>query len=162
MDRPARAKSVDHCSYAIHTKKDGSGLPTLRVGYCCDGDEWFNEWICFEHGGIAGKKAAKWWRLRSGLPVPQTVADAVEIAKAGQLTEPNWILVDESGEFPRITRVGLPEGPDTSPDPAPAAPAVDRSLVSLLAHCMALRGEDAVRSTLQALCAEPAGDEPPF
>lgn len=61
--------------YRAHTKP---GKPTsLRVTYQC-GLVSHSEWVCLEHTGYARQRAEGWWRRRTELPVPGTVAEALE------------------------------------------------------------------------------------
>ena len=61
--------------YRAHTKP---GKPTsLRVTYQC-GLVSHSEWVCLEHSGYARQRAEGWWRRRTELPVPGTVAEALE------------------------------------------------------------------------------------
>jgi DNA repair protein RadD len=73
--------------YGPHTKRGAApDAPTsLRVDYWVGGREWKSEWVCFEHDGYAGQKAAGWWRRRSPDPVPDTVERAIEIIDGGGL-----------------------------------------------------------------------------
>lgn len=99
--------------YSKHTKKNAkeSDPPTLRVDYSIGWETWKSEWVCFEHQGFAQRKAADWWRLRSTLPIPKSVDEALSLCRADAVTMPTKIIVREvSGErFPRIVRVEIGE-----------------------------------------------------
>ena len=80
---------VEEVFYSVHHKR---GAPddapkTLRVEYRIDFYQYQSEWICFEHSGWARQKAESWWRRRSNAPVPESAAEAVELANDGALCE---------------------------------------------------------------------------
>jgi len=68
-------------------------------GYSC-GLVRHSEWICFEHPGYARQKAEAWWQLRSSMPVPNTVAEALRATHG--LAMPTAILVRPRGAFAEI------------------------------------------------------------
>jgi hypothetical protein len=81
--------SVEEVFYGVHRK---NGAPddhprTMRVEYRVGWQHWQNEFICFEHTGYARVKAERWWRERTDWPVPGSVEEAVEAARAGALCE---------------------------------------------------------------------------
>jgi DNA repair protein RadD len=80
---------VEEVFYSVHTKRGAlPGDPkTLRVEYRIGFHQWESEWICFEHGGLARKKAEAWWKRRSQAPVPWTAAEAAALANEGALRE---------------------------------------------------------------------------
>ena len=53
--------NVDRVIYHRH-EKEGS-KPTIKISYHC-GLRAFNEFVCLEHSGFAGKFARDWWRQR--------------------------------------------------------------------------------------------------
>jgi DNA repair protein RadD len=77
--------------YSVHTKRDApdDAPKTLRVEYEVGYYEFRSEWVCFEHprNGYARQKAEAWWRARSDAPVPDTAAEAVELAHGGVLAD---------------------------------------------------------------------------
>jgi DNA repair protein RadD len=97
---------VRRIDYTQHFKKKApEGAPTtMRVEYQVGFNDFKSEWICFEHSGFARGKAETWWKRRCGLPVPDNVPDAVDLAFAGNLAEPTSITVRTvSGEqFDRV------------------------------------------------------------
>ncbi len=100
--------------YGLHRKKGtipGEAPPTLLVDYHVGWERWSSEWVCLEHTGFARQKAETWWRARTRLPVPDTVEEAVNIARAGGLAAPEKITVREvSGErFPKIIKCEISE-----------------------------------------------------
>ncbi|TVQ34032.1 MAG: DNA helicase [Phycisphaeraceae bacterium] len=105
--------------FHVHHKRGaapGEAPPTMRVEYEIDADEYMREWICFEHQRFARRKAEAWWRRRSNTPVPQTVAEAVELARAGALAPVNAITVEwTSGvRWPQVVDSDLGEPPPAS------------------------------------------------
>jgi DNA repair protein RadD len=89
---------VDQVHYRRHEGK--SGVPSMKVSYQC-GLRTFHEWVCVEHTGFARSKAAAWWNMRSTLPTPRTVDEAVAESRHS-LPTPKRILVRESGKYPEI------------------------------------------------------------
>lgn len=107
--------TVQEVYYAVHQKR---GAPddaprTMRAEYRLGFNQYQSEWICFEHTGWARKKAESWWRQRSNAPLPDTAAEAVELANAGALCETKAITVrSTTGEdFDRIVGYELGEKP---------------------------------------------------
>lgn len=96
-----------------------SGSVTLRVDYECQLDgregnltrEVVSEWICLEHEGFAGRKAADWWRLHCVVPTA-SIEEAVELWRAGVVGSPRWIETKKDGRFFRIVARGEIERPD--------------------------------------------------
>jgi DNA repair protein RadD len=86
---------VSEVTYSVHTKRDApSDAPkTMRVQYRIGWSIWRSEWICFEHTGWPRAKAESWWRRRTDQPAPATVAEAVDLASAGNLAEPVAITI---------------------------------------------------------------------
>mgnify|MGYP001278291655 CR=1 FL=1 len=123
-----REERVSDTSYHVHYKRDDpSAPPTMRVEYRLGFNRWQREWVCFEHTGYARQKAEAWWRTRSHEPVPSTVEEAVELARAGALAPTLAITVEKkAGERyervvghrlddkpPRLeSEEGLPEAPE--------------------------------------------------
>jgi DNA repair protein RadD len=121
---------VSETSYHVHHKRDDpSAPPTMRVEYRLGFNRWQREWVCFEHPphGYARQKAEAWWRARSREPVPATVEEAVELARAGALAPTLSVTVErKAGEKydrvvghrlgdkpPRLeSDVGLPDVPE--------------------------------------------------
>ncbi len=65
---------VNRVVYTGHQK--AGSKPTVKVTYFC-GMSMFNEWVCFEHDGFAGKRARDWWKMRYNSEPPPTTADAL-------------------------------------------------------------------------------------
>jgi DNA repair protein RadD len=89
---------VGGVTYHRHEKP---GRPaSLRVDYHC-GLVHHREWVCLEHEGYAGQKAAAWWRRRDGSSdVPTTVDEA--LARADELRQPVQIAVRPNGRYTEV------------------------------------------------------------
>jgi len=105
--------------YVIHTKKGaGPDTPkTLKVEYqiVSGGYEWYcyaREWVCFDHAGYARSKAVKWWEERSNAPVPNSVAEAWDMANNGALCTTAQVTVRKEGRFDKIVSCQLGPIPD--------------------------------------------------
>lgn len=89
--------------YNLHEKRNAEGslmsAPSIKVSYFC-GFQMFNEWICLEHSGIAGKKARDWWRQRHGTEPPPTTYEALLQTK--DLRWPARIRVHMNARYPDI------------------------------------------------------------
>jgi DNA repair protein RadD len=85
---------VDSVHYSVHHKKGNKdATPSMRVDYEIAPGEFQSEWVCLEHRGKARQKARQWWKERSDLPVPETVEEAVSLARCGALAASEAILV---------------------------------------------------------------------
>jgi DNA repair protein RadD len=95
-----RPEWVDVGAVTYH-RHDKPGKPSsLRVDYHC-GLARHREWICLQHDGYAGTKAAAWWRRRAGdADVPTTVDEA--LARADELCQPVQIAVRPNGRFTEV------------------------------------------------------------
>jgi DNA repair protein RadD len=117
--------------YGVHVKRDATpNAPrTLRVDYRVGVFEHKSEWVCLEHpaGSFALRKAREWWRKRSNAPFPETIEDAVDLARAGALAPALSVTVcTPVGErYERITvhrlgdvpaAVAFPPRPTRCPD----------------------------------------------
>jgi DNA repair protein RadD len=86
----------------------------------------YREWVCFEHVGFARQKAAGWWMRRGKLPVPATVAEALERIRGGELKTTTDISIKPAGKYTEVTDAklalpgvpsgteGIPTGPESS------------------------------------------------
>jgi len=89
---------VGAVSYHRHEKPGRP--PSLRVDYHC-GLVRHREWVCLEHDGYAGAKAAAWWRRRDGSSdVPATVNEA--LSRVDELRRPVQIAVRPNGRFTEV------------------------------------------------------------
>lgn len=115
-------------SYHVHTKRgaDEDAPKTMRVDYRLGLTHHVSEWVCVEHAGYAGSKAAKWWRARSPDPLPESAQRAVEIADGDRLAWPQHITVRSwpGRRWPEVVHVEL----GAMPEPVEAA--ASRSLLS--------------------------------
>lgn len=111
---PPQWYDVERVDWHLHQKRGAPEKPpTLCVSYQVSDENmppgnlaWLvvREWVCFEHAGFAGNKAAKWWRDRSSLPTPTTVAEAVAAMNRGACRNPSRLLVKKDGQFDRIEK----------------------------------------------------------
>lgn len=89
--------NVDRVIYQRHSKK---GSPTsIKVCYY-SGLKMFNEYVCLEHPGHAGKKARDWWRQRHDENPPATTAEA--LSKVSTLQPPRSIKVWTNKHYPEV------------------------------------------------------------
>ena len=114
---------VQEVSYSVHTKRDAppDAPKSIRVEYQIGWRTYRSEWVCFEHGGYAGAKAALWWRQRSSEPVPATAAEAVALAEDGAIAETRSIMVRSvAGEkYDQIVGHTLSPKPAARSEPLP-------------------------------------------
>jgi DNA repair protein RadD len=95
---PQRAwVTVLHTTYSRHQKHDRPD--SLCVTYSA-GMMSYREWVCLEHDGYPRRKAHAWWRARSVIPPPATVAEALQ--RTDMLKTPRRILVEICDRFPVI------------------------------------------------------------
>jgi len=105
---------VESISYNRHDKQNAgpTDKPTMRVCYNVepldddDGNltgEQISEWVCIEHSGFAGSKADAWWHQRTNEALPDTVDEAVDLARRGVLLSANQITTTRQGRWWRIT-----------------------------------------------------------
>lgn len=79
-------------------KKEGSP-DSVRITYVA-GLNTYSEWVCPEHGGYAGQKAANWWSEHGGdMPPPKDADEAME--RRGEATLPATITVRPAKHNPR-------------------------------------------------------------
>ncbi|WP_062233149.1 DEAD/DEAH box helicase [Aureimonas sp. N4] len=79
-------------------EKEGSP-DSIRVTYMA-GLSQYNEWVCPEHGGYAGQKAAEWWVKHGGaMPAPKSADEAIE--RRSELAIPQTISVRPAKANPR-------------------------------------------------------------
>lgn len=102
--------TVDLVEYRVWSKRGASpdAPKTMRVDYMC-GLTQVSEWVCVEHSGFAGDKAAIWWQSRcpDAPELPSTVEESVRLARDGWLIKPDSITVERDGEYDRVTRATL-------------------------------------------------------
>lgn len=94
---------VSRVLYNLHEKKDKEGNlispPSIKVSYMC-GIRMFNEWVCLEHKGMAGKKARDWWKQRHGGEPPTSTQDALTMTQ--QLRFPARLRVHVNKKYPEV------------------------------------------------------------
>lgn len=88
---------VSRVVYSKHQKT--GGIPTLQVSYHV-GIKTYQEWVCFEHPGFAGKKAREWWMVRHQSNPPETVDSA--LALISELRKPKKISVWINKKYPEV------------------------------------------------------------
>lgn len=119
--------SVHSVSYSVHVKRDAppDAPRTLRVDYEIGFHQRKSEWVCLEHTGYARQKAVAWWQLRSCVPAPDTIEEAVALAEAGALAETLTITVrNVAGEkYERIIDCELGAKPSPADVAIPVAAA---------------------------------------
>lgn len=86
--------------YVKHPGKMGKP-PTMKVTYFTTGLP-FQEWICLEHSGMAGKMARDWWRRRHKDEPPATIDEALHYTS--HLKCPRFIHVHVNKLHPEILR----------------------------------------------------------
>lgn len=109
-------QEVDSVSYYQHVKaKANDDAPrSMRVEYHQGLNLVCQEWVCVEHSGFAGDRAADWWKQRTDLPMPETAEEAARLGSLGYLAEPIKIaFVKPPGQkFLRITKYWLGQKPN--------------------------------------------------
>lgn len=89
--------------YNLHEKKNRQGVitspPSIKVSYFC-GLQKFDEWVCIEHPGFAGKRARDWWRQRHMEEPPPTTHQALQ--RVSELKFPSKIRVHVNKKHPEI------------------------------------------------------------
>lgn len=121
-DLPVSWLEVESVHYSEWKKRDkpDDWPRTLRVDYHCGLAGIVSEWVCVEHDRYAGKQAAKWWRKRSHHPLPESVRDAVALARAGGLAQPMRIEIRETSAYPELVSVELGPVPEVSQEQSKA------------------------------------------
>ena len=103
-------------SYHVHTKRgaDEDAPKTMRVDYRLGLTFHVSEWVCVEHAGYAGTKAAAWWRARSPDPLPESAQRAVEIADGGGLAWTQRVTVRSwpGRRWPEVVHAELGDLPE--------------------------------------------------
>lgn len=89
--------NIDHITYTEHNKPGKP--PIMRVGYHC-GYRMFEDFVCIEHDGFAGRKASQWWKERSEHPRPQTTEAALE--RISELKTPTNLRIWTNKQYPEI------------------------------------------------------------
>lgn len=108
--------AVDRVVYNRHKKP---GRPdSIKITYYC-GLRRFDEWLCLEHPGYAGRKAREWWLIVAKTTPPQTVDEALQ--NIDLLRVPDGIRVRVDTKYPEVlSRLYAPFGVKRLP-PIPKA-----------------------------------------
>lgn len=92
--------AVDHIIYSKHEK--AGRPPMVKVSYYC-GLRLFNEFVCIEHDGFAGRKARHWWKERDkGGAVPFPLSTESALLAAQELTAATHLRVWVNKQYPEI------------------------------------------------------------
>jgi DNA repair protein RadD len=120
-------QAVASVEYFKH-QREGK-LPSMQVNYRIGKlGMHFSEWVCFEHEGYAGERAARWWLSRAQAPVPDTVDEALR--RKDEIAQPLTVTVEFGGQWPEIKKVICKVEPGIhEPDAPPPTPHVDYSEV---------------------------------
>lgn len=130
LGKEVKAETYDVRSvrYRVWEKRDDPEAPhTVRVDYEIGWGKFVSEWVCPEHWQyddrrqFAFKRFIDWWEQRSYVEPPETADEAVAIAEAGGLAEPESIVVRKKpgDQFPTIVSAKL----GAIPENVPSAPA---------------------------------------
>lgn len=94
--------AVTHTTYDRHEPHDRTKPPSMKVVYHCGKFQKFSEWVCFEHGGLAGEKARKWWQRATKIQsaLPHTTAEA--LTRRDELAQPTHVRVWINSRHPRV------------------------------------------------------------
>lgn len=88
---------IDHITYTMYIK--AGRPPSVKVSYYSKLRS-FNEFVCFEHGDFAGRKAREWWKKRSNEPIPTTTEEALE--RIDRVAVPTHLRVWVNKKYPEI------------------------------------------------------------
>lgn len=81
-----------------------AGAPdSVRIDYLA-GLQRYPEWVCPEHDGYAGRKAAEWWVMHGGASPFPVSADEM-LARKSELVPPATISVRPSKQNPKFTDI---------------------------------------------------------
>lgn len=119
-----RTTSTEHdvgeVAFVRHTKKGAADAPpTLRFDYYAPENtssstmlpkKIASEWVCVQHTGYAREKAIKWWAINVGTRMPDTVDEAVERLRAGEMRKVLKIRTKPDGDYVRVIGLLLAEG----------------------------------------------------
>ncbi len=97
---------VEHVTVRKYEKQGRPDSIKLTY-YTSNGMRSFSEYICFEHGGYASRKARTWWRERSssplyqeGVPMPNTTMEALSLID--RLQTPTHLRIWTNKKYPEI------------------------------------------------------------
>ncbi len=95
---------VNHVTYANYETR-AKQIPALKTQYFC-GMRMFTAYHCFQHMGLARKKAREWWRNRAGTAPPDTVDEAMLRLK--ELRAPKSVQVWIKKDHPEVMNYEYP------------------------------------------------------
>ena len=106
LSNEPQTHKVDSVYISRHVKADSPD--SVKIQYRC-GLSMYREWICLDHPGYAGQKAASWWRQRFSGKIP-TVSESLQDMFLGQaiLEWTKTITVRQSGKFFEIIAYNQP------------------------------------------------------
>lgn len=93
--------NVVETSYKVH-RKEGKP-PSLKVTHHLEGGDFCSEFICFNHGGYATRKAYQWWKQNVKDPngrLPESAVDG--FTAMGTLKKVKRVLLQKDGRFWRV------------------------------------------------------------
>jgi DNA repair protein RadD len=134
--KPAATRhEISEVRFAVHRKK-GADTSSMRVEYLSDLDvlgttsrsKVASEWVCIEHDGFAFTKAVAWWKANvSGVAMPDTVVEAVDLMEAGYARPVVAIKTIPDGDYTRVLSVehGTPREPGDDGEALAAPPSVE-------------------------------------
>ncbi|GGE18314.1 ATP-dependent helicase [Aureimonas endophytica] len=97
---PQRPQSFGVVDWQLRRWEKAGSPPTIRVDYVV-GLTRVSEWVCPEHDGYAGRKAAEWWSRHQGTtPYPDDVDEFLD--RSSELTMPAAIFVKQEGKYQRV------------------------------------------------------------
>lgn len=102
---------VTDIKFKVHRKTDKPN--SIMVTYECRGGVPYRtrvpvfEFLCFDHGGYATKKAMEWWRRRSDALPPLSTEEA--ITRVQELKLPSHITVIKEGKYDRVISIHYEE-----------------------------------------------------
>ena len=102
---------VSDTAYRVDYPRRHGQRPRMLVLYCVGRWYWFNEWVAFEARGRARRRAIRWWRARSRLPVPASAEDAVALAREGMIATTEAIVLRHVPGEQTLRIVGYQLGP---------------------------------------------------
>lgn len=90
---------IERVYYTRHVTRS-KGLPHFKVSYVTRDHQFINEFIHIEAEGRARKKAVDWWEMRTQVPCPATIDEALK--HVAELNVPSAIRVNVSEDYPKV------------------------------------------------------------
>lgn len=112
--------SIDQITARVHQKHDKPD--SIRISYY-SGLKVFTDYVCIQHTDWAGRKAAKWWRERTDIPLPATTAEALELID--RVKAPTHLRVWVNKQYPQIMDYCYDGSAFGTQEPNPIAPAIE-------------------------------------